>query len=429
MSQEGQNTFTPSPEYLARQKRIDDAINLRKPDRIPVAPLIYTFYPTRAKGISNKEAMYDMKKTFQAWKEVTLECNWDAAPPPGSLIPARPMEIMGMKQMKWPGNGLPEDQPFQWVEGEYMMQDEYDEVLKDPNGFAVKKLWPRISSVLGPLSGMTQMPPPPLLFLSTTYTLPGLLGGMFSAPPVVDFLKRALELVEAQNEIMQANINYSREMMQLGFPVLFTPVTFCAFDWISDAFRGMKGSMIDMYKVPDKLLAMVEMFTPMTIGGCIMQAEMTGNKGVFIPMHRGAAGFMSDKQFAKFYWPCFKALVLGLIDAGLTPIPLIEGNYTPRLEYFKEFPEKKVIAHWDIVDRKKTKEILGDRMCFWGNVSASLMVAGSPQQVKDDVKDLIDTFGDNGGLIVDCNMGIPDESKPENVRAMVEAVHEYGTYK
>ena len=137
---------------------------------------------------------------------------------------------------------------------------------------------------------------------------------------------------------------------------------------------------------------------------------------------------MSNEQFAKFYWPCFKALVLGLIDAGLTPIPLFEGDYTPRLEFLQELPPKKIVGHFDKVDRKKTKKLLGNIMCFWGNVPASLMCTGTSQKVKDDVKELIDIFGDNGGLIIDSTMGIPDESRPENVQALTDAVHEYGVY-
>jgi uroporphyrinogen-III decarboxylase len=216
------------------------------------------------------------------------------------------------------------------------------------------------------------------------------------------------------------------EMMNLGFPLPFGAITFPAFDWISDAFRGMRGTMLDMYQVPDKLLTAIETFTPLTIGSCIMMAAQTENKGVLIPMHRGAGGFMSDKQFARFYWPCFKALLLGLINAGLTPIPLFEGDYTPRLEYLTELPPGKVVGHFDHVDRKKTQKLLGDVMCFWGNVPASLMCTGTPRQVKDDVKELIDIFGDNGGLIIDSTMGLPDESRPENVQALTDGVHEYG---
>jgi hypothetical protein len=333
-----------------------------------------------------------------------------------------------MTQIKWPGNGLPDDQPFQWVEGEYMMQNEYDAVLADPNGFAVKKLWPRISTVLGAVSEMAQMPAPPLFFFSTAYALPAVLGGMFGAPPMTELLRKALELAEAQARTAQAGANYAGEMMQLGYPLLTNNVTICAFDWISDYFRGMKGTMLDMYRVPDKLLAMVDMLVPFTIGGAIEQARLTGNNGVFIPMHRGAAGFMSDKQFAKFYWPSLKALLLGLIDAGLTPVPFLEGDYTPRLEHLRELPAKKILPHWDVVDRKKAKELLGDTMCFWGNVQPSLLCTGTPDRVREDVRQLVDTFADNGGLIIDCSMGIPDEARPENIRAMIEAAHEFGNY-
>jgi hypothetical protein len=42
-------------------------------------------------------------------------------------------------------------------------------------------------------------------------------------------------------------------------------------------------------------------------------------------------------------------------------------------------------------------------------VPASLLCTGTPQQVKDDVKKLIDIVGDNGGLIIYSSVGIPDE--------------------
>ena len=177
--------FQPTPEYLARARRMDNAMHLRKPDRVPVAPLVVHFYATRIKGISNRDAMYEQDKAFAALKEATIRHGWDGAPSPTTgMRPARPWEILGVTQFKWPGNGLPDDQPFQWVEGEYMRQDEYDEMLANPNAFAVKKLWPRISTTLGPVSGIAQTPSQ-LVFLSNAYMLPGFFGGMLSQPPVM----------------------------------------------------------------------------------------------------------------------------------------------------------------------------------------------------------------------------------------------------
>jgi uroporphyrinogen-III decarboxylase len=152
------------------------------------------------------------------------------------------------------------------------------------------------------------------------------------------------------------------------------------------------------------------------------------NKRVYIPLHRGAAGFMNDKQYATFYWPGLKALLMGLVNAGVTPIPFFEGNYTPRLKYLQELPPGKVVGHFDIIDRKECKKMIGDIMCFYGNVPSSLLCTGTPQKVKDDVKELIDLFGGNGGLVIDGTNGIADEAKPENVQAMTDVVREYGVY-
>ena len=68
-------------------------------------------------------------------------------------------------------------------------------------------------------------------------------------------------------------------------------------------------------------------------------------------------------------------------------------------------------------------------MVFWGNVPGQLLIAGTPEQVKDDVKELIDIFADNGGLIIDSSMGLPCEAKPENVEAMIQTVFDYGVNK
>lgn len=419
--------FSPSKEYLTRLKRLEDVLNLKKPDRVPAAPFVAGFFPTRQKGISNKDAMQYMDRTFGAWKEAIIEHDWDLGISPGNVLSSRLLEILGVKQFKWPGNDLPDDMHFQWVEGEYMMQDEYDEALTDPNGYAVKKVWPRISSTLAPISALAQAPPPPLLFLSASPVIPMFLGEMLSTPPVIEMLKKAQELIEAYTLVKQQTIDYVKDMMQAGYPIPICSLSVTAFDWVSDMFRGMKGSMLDMYRVPDKLLALIDMFTPFTTETKPMVPFDAGIKGVFIPMHRGAAGFMNDEQFKKFYWPSFRTLIDNIIAAGLTPIPFFEGDYNPRLEYLQELPAKKIIGHFDTIDRKKAKEMLGDRMAFWGNVPASLLCLGTPQQVKDDVKELIDIFGGRG-LIIDCATGIPDEAKPENVRALTEAVNEYGVF-
>jgi uroporphyrinogen-III decarboxylase len=198
---------------------------------------------------------------------------------------------------------------------------------------------------------------------------------------------------------------------------------------VADSLRGMRGSITDMYRQPDKLLAAVDFFTPIAIHSAIGQAKRSGNPRVFMALHKGAGGFMSNEQYARFYWPSLKKLLLALVDAGLTPMPFFEGNYTPRLEFLAELPKGKICACFDTVDVNKAKEVIGDTLCFMGNIPPQILITGTPQEIKDYVKMLIDTFGDNGGLIINgAASGIPEESQPENVRAITEAVLEYGIY-
>jgi len=190
----------------------------------------------------------------------------------------------------------------------------------------------------------------------------------------------------------------------------------------------MRGSMLDMYRQPDNLLKACQQLLPLMLSSGIAGAKRSGSTRVFIPLHRGAEGFMSPKQFETFYWPTFKELVLGLVNAGLTPCPFFEGDYTSRLEYLLEFPKGKVLGHFDTSDIFKTKEMLGNHMCIQGNVPPSLLQTGTPQDVKDYCKKLIDVVGKGGGLIVTPRSSI-DEVKPENLKAMIDFTKEYGVYR
>ncbi|MBI5445157.1 MAG: hypothetical protein HY900_28595 [Deltaproteobacteria bacterium] len=407
--------------YEARRKRVEDAIALRKPDRVPVVPLMTHYFGTRIAGISNRESQYDVEKRCAALREATLRYDFDGAMDPQAVFPGKILELMGLTHLKWPGGVLRDDEPFQFSGGETLKASEYDEFLADPNGFTVRKLWPQMSTALAPLG---QMPLPPLFWASGDYDLIYMLPGILSAPPMLDLLKR---LVAAGEELQRYGATTGKHMAQLaemGYPALFGGITLTAFDWIGDFLRNMRGVLMDMRRNPEKLLATIELLTPATIQKGIIGAKMAGCDRVFIPLHWGSAGFMSNDQYERFYWPSLKALVLGLLEVGITPVPLFEGDYTPRLEFLKELPRGKVAGHFDIVDRKKARELLGDTMCFWGNVPAALLATGTPQQVRDDVRELIDLFGDTGGLIVDGSDGIPDEARPENVAAMVEAVRQ-----
>jgi len=410
-------TKTPEQLYKERAKRVEDAIQLKIPDRVPVV-LALSFFPAKYTGVTCEDAFYNPAK----WKEAVKKTAVDFAPDMCSTVNAvsgGALEAIDFKQIRWPGHGVSPNHTFQFVEGEYMLADEYDAFFKDPSGFMVRTYLPR---VCGTLEAFTKLPPLSMFFGYTT--LLATIGMPNLDQAIESLLKARQEALKWNAEMMPL----PAELEELGFPPFSRAATFAPFDIIADRLRGMRGSMLDMYRQPDNLIKACELVLPLMLDSAIAAAKRTGISRIFIPLHKGAEGFMSSKQFETFYWPTFKALLLGLIDAGITPCPFFEGDYTSRLEYLLELPRGKVVGHFDASDIVKTKEILGNNMCIQGNVPSSLLQTGNPQDIKDYCKMLIDVVGRGGGFIMGPRSSI-DEVKPENLKAMIDFTKEYGVYK
>jgi uroporphyrinogen-III decarboxylase len=403
-----------------REKRINDAIQLKVPDRVPIVAS-FSYFPAKyVAGITCKDAFYDPVK----WKEACKKTILDFAPDNYTIhsnISGPVMDALGVEQLLFPGHGTSADISHQFVETDYMKANEYDAFLADPSDYAIRVFTPRIFSKL---KALEKLPP-----------LDNLVGGggimfmleMLTQPEFQEALEALIKAGEETQRWRATMGSLGKEMEALGFPAGRIATSWAPFDLLPDMLRGMKGSMLDMYRQPEKVLAACEKILPMSIEKALTVASITGGKTVFIPLHRGAMGFMSIKQFEKFYWPTLKKLMLALIDAGLIPAPFIEGDYTDRLEYFLELPKGKVVGHFDTTDIFKAKKILGGHMCLQGNMPASLLQTGTPQAVKDYTKKLIDVVGKDGGYIMACRSSL-DEANPQLVKVWMDYTREYGVY-
>jgi len=421
---EGNDLKFQSPEtekaFKDRVTRIKDAIQMKKlPDRVPVfiAP---SFFPAYHAGITPYDAMYDYEKCCMAFKKFVLEFAPDGnlgavVPGPGKFF-----EILDYKLYSWPGHGVAKEQSYQANEGEYMMADEYDALIDDPSNFFSNTYLPR---VFGKLDGFGMLP-----------TLTGILEmyGVafnfipFGLPPVQATYKALFEAGAEALKWAGAIGAWNAEITAAGFPLIAGGFTKAPFDVVGDTLRGTRGVMLDMYRCPDKLLEAMDRMVPIMIKMGVGTAQMTGHPIIFIPLHKGADGFLSDEQFKKFYWPTFRKVMMGLIEEGVVPMPAAEGSWNTRLETMSDLPKGKTLWMIDNSDIAKAKKTIGKVGCLFGNVQSDLLVLGTPQQVKDYVKKIIDTCAPGGGFIV-SNGAFFDEAKAENVHAMVDATMEYGS--
>jgi uroporphyrinogen-III decarboxylase len=120
--------------------------------------------------------------------------------------------------------------------------------------------------------------------------------------------------------------------------------------------------------------------------------------------------------------------MLAMIEEGLVPMPFAEGRYTNRLKQITEMPKSGVIWWFDQTDMAEAKKILGNIACILGNVPTSVVKTGTVQQVKENCRKLIETCAPGGGYILAGGASI-DKGNIQNLKAMMEAAYEYGTYK
>jgi len=100
--------MSKSPEqlYEERERRFNDAVQLKEPDRVPIATL-FGFFPAKYAGITCEEAMYDHDKVMKAWVDVMVEFDpdMDDNPFPGRVWGSI-LETLDAKQLAWPGHGV-----------------------------------------------------------------------------------------------------------------------------------------------------------------------------------------------------------------------------------------------------------------------------------------------------------------------------------
>lgn len=406
---------------IEREKRVRDAIELNVPDRVPLVP-IFEFFPAFYAGITPQEAMYDYGKGYQAYKKTILDFEPDMYAGPALFRSGPVLEALDCKQIRWPGYNLESHLMYQYVEKVNMLAEEYEEFINDPSDWLIRKYMPRIYGALEPFGKL-----PGFFDQFYYYGAPSAGLAALGTPEVQEAFQALLKAGRESLQWVNHLISFANEMKELGFSPFFFVATYAPFDFIGDNFRGTREVMLDIYRRSDKLLEALETATEITIAMATRRASAGGIPIVFIPLHKGSDNFMSQEQYEIFYWPFLKKLIMGIIDAGLLPYVYTEGSYTTRLETIRDVPKGKVLYHFEKVDLKKAKEFLGDVACISGNVPNSLLAFGSPQEVKDYCKMLIDIAGRDGGLIVDASATI-DEAKPENVKAMMDFTKEYGVY-
>jgi hypothetical protein len=408
-------------DYKARVDRILAALELRVPDRVPIC-LGVGYWPGLMAGMTPYEVMHEPARAARAWVDFNLRFQPDnMVPPVPGTTPSRMLEALDYRLYSWPGHGVAPAAGFQYNEKEWMLAEEYDDLIADPWAFMLRTYLPRTVGAFAGFAGMST----PFDFTE----LPFVAGNIaaWGSPQMAESLEKLAAAAREMGEWAPAISSSIGELLGLGFPPYFQGITKAPFDILGDTLRGTRGVVIDLYRRPENVLAACERLVPIAIDWVAKRPGGLGSPVVMLPLHKGSDGFMSDEQFQTFYWPTLRAVVLGLIEEGLIPMCFAEGRFATRLETVMDLPKGKTVWSFDQTDMRRAKATIGTVACIQGNVPLSLLHAGTPGEVAAYTRNLIETAGEGGGYILDFGAG-PDDGSVENLKAMIDTAREYGIY-
>jgi len=80
------------------------------------------------------------------------------------------------------------------------------------------------------------------------------------------------------------------------------------------------------------------------------------------------------------------------------------------------------------MDLYAAKRQVAGRLCLCGNVNCGLLLTGSPEEVFEATRGLLESCKRGGGLVLGTSNAVQPEVPAENYRAMIQAWQVYGQY-
>jgi hypothetical protein len=390
--------------YRQRLARYITALRNERPDMVPIRPFVAEFTGVHA-GYDCQELAHDYRLAFEAACRCAVDFDWDAVVANMVYVWTGLTQALGLKYYAIPGIDIPPNMGFQYREppndAAFMRAEEYDALIADPCGFLLNVWLPRVSTeIIAPGSPAT-----------SRHALALIKGGM------------------AMMDYFQAfGPQVARLRQESGTVSAIAGIFKAPMDILADKLRGYLGLVEDLHERREKVVAACEALMP----HLTHVARTTADPARLVPigywMHRGGVPFVSPEVFQNVYWSTVKPIIEELWRDGHQTLFYAEGKWDRHLESFGELPERSIVFHVDRGDLRKTVEILGPKFCISGGISNTMLATGTPQQVREHVREVLSIAARDGGYILDASAIVQNDARDENMRAMTDAAREFGVY-
>ena len=390
--------------YQQRLTRYVRAMRNEKPDMVPIRPFVAEFTAKYA-GYSCQEVAHDYNKAFEAVCKCASNFDWDAMVPNMVYVWTGLTQAIGMKYYGVPGLDIPANTGFQYreppEENAFMQPEEYDLLIKDPVDFLYNIWLPRVSTEVSAIGEPT------------------------SYRNNLSFAKGGMAML---SYFMAFGSHIQRMRTEYGMPSAIAGIFKAPFDIIADKMRGYLGLTMDVMERPKKVMAACEALMPHLLHVGLSGADPDKNVPISFWMHRGCVPFVSMETFNNLYWPTLKPIIEEFWKHGHQTLFYAEGKWYPHLDSFLELPEGSIVFHVDQDDIFEVHKKIGHRFAISGGIPNYLLAYESPETVRQYCKKVIQEVAVDGGYIMDASAIMQNEISVDNIKAMTEAVREYGIY-
>jgi len=393
------------PLYQQRLKRYVTAMRNGKPDMVPIRPFVAEFTAKYA-GYTNQQVCQDYELAFAAARKCAADFDWDAVVANMVYGWMGFAQALDLKYYAVPGVHISHTSAFQYLEPSeedaWMKPEEYDGFIADPIGFLWNVWLPRVAR---------EVPGPDR---QATYR-----GN-------VSLVKSGMGML---NYFHGFGTQAARLRNESGTVSAIAGILKAPFDILADKFRGYIGLTMDLFERREKVLKACEALMPHLLWMALSGADPDKNVPISIWMHRGCVPFINPEQFKNLYWATLKPIIEEIWRRGHQVLFYAEGKWGAHLQAFRELPEGSIIYHCDQDDIFQVHRELHDKFAISGGTVPNYMLQiSTPQQVREYVKKVIQGVARDGGYIADACAIVQDDAKVENIKAMTDAVREYGQY-
>lgn len=250
-----------------------------------------------------------------------------------------------------------------------MQADEYDQLIENPRKF--------ISNVLLPRKH-------PFLFEDR------------------DAAKKALKVFAEEsfgNLVAQPAANSKILAEKYGVHTYVTAATILdtPLDHLFDFFRGFKGTLTDLRRQPAKVKAALDAIWEYRWADKIRTPYDASQGYPFQPCHIPA--YLSPKQYKEVYWPHEKQLIEWIYNSGSKVFIILEGRWNNLLDCFLDVPKDSCVLSVDDDDILEVNARLGHHQIICGGLKSSETRLKKFEDIKDDIKRVIDTCAPGGGFL------------------------------